>query len=98
MPGVPEPAVRELALNPDLEELALQQIADANRDFGDGVDASSIRGRRGGGLLERRGHPIGLCGDYFGWRSALLVRRPDLQVGRLVDLWLLVLEGQVKEI
>ena len=35
MTGVPQAAVRQLPFDPDLEELAFEQIADADRELGD---------------------------------------------------------------
>ena len=46
MPGVPEPAVGELALDPHLEELRFEQIANAHGELRDRQDAASgDRGR-----------------------------------------------------
>ncbi len=45
---VPHAAVRQLALDPDLEELGFEQIAHSNRELGDGVDTAGRR-RRGTG-------------------------------------------------
>ena len=44
MPGVPDLAVRQLALDPDLEELLFEQIAHANGQLGDGEDMTGTRG------------------------------------------------------
>ena len=41
MAGVPDAAVRELALDPHFEELGFEQIADANGELGDGEDAAT---------------------------------------------------------
>src|SRR6266508_4298430 len=41
--GVPEPAVRELAFHPDLEEIALEEIANANRELSDGQNPTGSR-------------------------------------------------------
>jgi hypothetical protein len=35
MSGIPDPAVRQLAFDPDLANLLLERIADANREIGD---------------------------------------------------------------
>jgi len=45
MTGVPEPAVGQLALDPDLEELGFEQIADANRQFRDAENAAHRDGQ-----------------------------------------------------
>ena len=42
MAGVPDAAVRELALDPDFEELGFEQIADANGELGDGEDTAPV--------------------------------------------------------
>src|SRR5262249_45596679 len=43
MSGIPDAAVRQFTLDPDLEELLLEQIADPDRQLGDGEDAPRRR-------------------------------------------------------
>src|SRR5439155_18816804 len=45
MPGVPDPAVRELAFDPDFEELSFQKVPHAHRQLGDAQDPASGDGR-----------------------------------------------------
>ena len=43
MPGVPHPAVRELAFHPDFEEFGFEQIANPDRQLGDAEHPSASR-------------------------------------------------------
>src|SRR5262249_15541331 len=76
MSRVPDTAVRELALDPDLEERLFEEIANANGQFGDGKNASGLDGggwRRGG------------LGSRFGLLLGLLVQREIEQIGHRRD-------------
>jgi hypothetical protein len=54
MPGVPDLAVRQLALDPDLDEPLFEQIAHADGQLGDGEDVTRNRGwGLGAGRLRR---------------------------------------------
>ena len=78
MSRVPHAAVRELAFDPDLEELGFEQIAHANRQLGDG----NTRIRRRVGRRGRRRQPTGVGGPFdvggFGCRTRLLTRTGDV--------------------
>ena len=52
--GVPEAAVRELALDPDLEELGFEQIADADGQLGDASGCGATPDAACGGRGRRR--------------------------------------------
>src|SRR5205085_262089 len=62
MSRVPDAAVRELALDPDFEELVFEKVANTNGQFGDAQDPSGLDGGawRNRGLVGRFGLLLGL--------------------------------------
>src|SRR2546425_533394 len=71
MPGVPEPAVGELALDPHLEELRFEQIANTHGELRDRQDTASGDRRRKAGLIRRTQRVRPTCVERVLWDRLL---------------------------
>src|SRR5262249_23115811 len=83
VPGVPDAAVRELAFDPDLRELLLEQVPDLNRELGDREDATRGQRWRVGDRPPAIGRWLSADGRLF--RLLLFFKRKIEQVGHRPD-------------